>query len=49
MGRRQEKPEISPVHQGAPRISVPYLIRLKLDSNTVSTDIVSWDGDMVEN
>ena len=48
MGRRQEKPEISPVLQGAQMVSVPYLIRPKLDSNTVSTNSGSWDGDMVE-
>ena len=36
MGRRPEKSEISPVRQGAPTVSVPYLIRPKLDSNTVS-------------
>ena len=46
MGRRPEKPEISPVRQGAPM--VPYVIRPKLNSNTVSTDSGSWDGDMVE-
>ena len=46
--RRPEKSEISPVRQGTPTVSVPYLIRPKLDSNTVSTDSGSWDGDMVE-
>ena len=48
MGRRPEKPEISSVRQGIPTVSVPYLIRPKLDSNTVSTNSGSWDGDMVE-
>ena len=48
MGRRPEKSEISPIRQGAPTVSVPYLIRPKLDSNTVSTNSGSWDGDMVE-
>ena len=48
MGGRPEKSEISPVCQGAPTVSVPYLIRPKLDSNTVSTNSRSWDGDMVE-
>ena len=46
MGRRPEKSEISPVRQGAPTVSVPYLIRPKLDSNTVSTNSGSWDADM---
>ena len=48
MGRRPEKPEISPVRQGAPTVSVPYLIKPKLDSNMVSTNSGSWDGDMVK-
>ena len=48
MGRRPEKPEISPFRQGAPTVLVPYLIRPKLDSNTVSTNSGSWDGDKFE-
>ena len=48
MGRRPEKSEISPVRQGTPTVSVPYLIKPKLDSNTVSPNSGSWDGDMVE-
>ena len=38
MGHRVESPEVSPVRQGAPTVSVPYLIRPKLDGNTVSTN-----------
>ena len=48
MGRRPQKSEISPVRQGAPTVSVPYLIRPKLDSNMVSTNSGSWDDDMDE-
>ena len=38
---------MSPVLQGAPTVSVPYLIRPKLIGNTVSTDCGSWDGNLV--
>ena len=44
VGRRGESPEVSPIRQGAPTVSVPYLVRPKLDSNTVSTDSGSWEG-----
>ena len=47
MGRRRESPEVSHLRQGVPTVSVPYLIRPKLDSNTVSTDSGSWDGSWV--
>ena len=38
---------MSPIRQGAQTVSVPYLIRPKLGSNTVSTDSGSWDGGSV--
>ena len=47
MGHGVESPKVSPVRQGAPTVSVPYLIRPKLDGNTVSTNCGSWDGDYV--
>ena len=38
---------MSPVHQGLPLVSVPYLIRLNLGFNTVSTDCGSRGGSLV--
>ena len=43
VGRGEESPEVSPVRKGTPTVSVPYLIRPKLESDTVSTDSGSWD------
>ena len=38
---------MSLVSQGSPTVLVPYLIRPKMDCNTVSTDSGSWDDDWV--
>ena len=39
---------MAPVRQGTPMVSVPYLIRPKLESDTISTDSGSWDGVLSE-
>ena len=44
VGHREESPEVSPVRQGTPTVPVPFLIRPKLESKTVSTDSASWDS-----
>ena len=40
-----ESSKMSPVRQGSPTVLVPYLIRLKLGGNAVSTDSKFWYGD----